>query len=29
VTFQPAYVRVLIVWVGVLAGLYLLQQYFS
>ena len=28
VTSQPTYVRVLVVWVAVLAALYLLQEYF-
>jgi hypothetical protein len=26
---QPTYVRVIVVWVAVLAALYLLQEYFS
>jgi hypothetical protein len=29
VTLKSAYVRVLVIWVVVLAGLYLLQEYFS
>ena len=28
-TFRATAVRVLLVWAGVLAGLYLLQEYFS
>ena len=28
-TLKSAYVRVLVIWVVVLAGLYLLQEYFS
>jgi phage shock protein PspC (stress-responsive transcriptional regulator) len=29
VKIEPTYVRVIVVWIGVLAALYLLQQYFS
>jgi hypothetical protein len=29
VKVEPTYVRVIVVWVGVLAALYLLQEYFS
>ena len=28
-TLKSAYIRVLVVWVAVLTGLYLLQEYFS
>ena len=28
-TMRASYIRVLVVWVGVLVGLYLLQEYFS
>ena len=28
-TLKSSYVRVLVIWVAVLAGLYLLQEYFS
>jgi hypothetical protein len=29
VTLKSAYIRVLVIWIAVLAGLYLLQEYFS
>jgi len=29
VTLKSSYVRVLVIWVAVLAALYLLQEYFS
>ncbi len=28
-TLKSAYIRVLVIWIAVLAGLYLLQEYFS